>query len=233
MIRIAGLLSAILVILLAWSSSANLITFSTRTEWESAVGQFDTETFDSTPSQRQPCSEQLPFGGCAQSFAFQTSKLYIVIPVGADFVHEIATHDYLTVNGSQAFYSDLHGQILVAGISFNTIVFPNPITAFSVDLANVYDDCEVFGWCPPVQYPLTVSLGGVDTALFHGSTFFGATSDVAFSSVVIRNTNPYVGLVVRPVLDNISFVVVPEPGTAYLIGLGLVPLALRRRNRTA
>lgn len=225
----------------AWASAvtpaAAISTYATRTSWELAAGSFETEDFETTPVQREGCAvSEFP---CTTGFTFETPKLDIVIPPGSDMGHQIreATGGIPTVNGSREFHSDLHGRILVAGVSFNTIVFPDPITAFAVDLANVYDSnmyCQRPdpSNCDPMPFPITISVAGTDSLIAAHSMFFGATSDTPFSSVVMRITDPQrdgsFGWVVLPVLDNISFSAVPEPGTALLLGLGLLALCQRR-----
>lgn len=238
MTRVVTVTLNALILLVSPSVALALTTFSDRSQWEMAVGPYEIEDFESTLSQREQCSEFLDFGGCAHSNIFSTPKLEIEIPIGSDLMHQIGNlAPILTVNGSQAFYSDLHGQILVAGISFNTIRFSQAITSFAVDLANVYDDCEVFygGNCFEgfSTTPLTFSINGIDTAIAHGSDFFGVVSELPFDSIIMRNTNPAVGLVVRPVFDDIRFVPVPEPQAALLIALGIMVLSFRQVDRAA
>ena len=103
-------------------------------------------------------------------------------------------------------------------------MFPQPLVAFSVDLAGVFD----FGG--PVPFPLTISIAGEDFAVASGASFFGASSTTPFSNVVIRVTSPTQGLYVLPALDNVGFVAVPEPAVGILLGLGLTLLSLQRRR---
>jgi hypothetical protein len=133
------------------------------------------------------------------------------------------------VNGSREFAADLHGQILVAGVSFISIEFATPVRSFAVDLANVFDGyglCfQPTPGCDFVPQPMAIVIGGEMFLLDSGSTFFGASSDSPFSSVTIRIADPDQGYVVLPVLDDISFVVVPEPATGVLWLVGLAMLA--------
>jgi len=219
------------------TASAASITFEARSAWEASVGAFEIEDFETTAVQGEVCSEVIPMEGCAHDFTFDTSKLSIVIPVGSDGMHQIRDGGLGSVNGSREFYADLHGQILVAGVSYNTIVFPNPISAFAVDLANVFDSNDLCTYphpqCGSVPQPLSITIAGETFVLDEGTDFFGAASNLPFASVRIAIADPNQGYVVLPALDNISFVVVPEPATSLFVLSGLVILASRRPQKAA
>lgn len=219
-------------------SSAAITTYGTRIDWEGAVGAFDTEDFESTPVQLATCTDYLEFYGCQHEIVIDASKLDIIIPVGDHAAGYDGIFGNGAVDGTHEFHADLHAGVLIEGVSYNTIAFPQPILAIAIDLANVFDYdvyCNVD--CGPVPFPLTVSIDGEDFALPFGADFFGASSNVSFSSLVIRATDPMQGEYVIPSLDNIGFVAVPEPSAGALTALGFLLLAggsrfARRPTRT-
>lgn len=210
---------------------ASVIPYGTRSEWESSVGTFQTEDFESTPIQSARCPEFDMGFGCPYAITIDAPKLDIVIPIGGHAVFDgIFGEGY--VNGTHEYRSDLHAGVLIAGIDYNTIVFPDPIVAFAVDLANVFDEdvfCRV--QCGPVLFPMRISIAGELFPVASGARFFGATSSTPFTQVVIRSVGFEGGYAVIPSLDDISFAVVPEPGTALLVGVGLAGLTRLRAGR--
>jgi hypothetical protein len=224
----ASVLALLSVAAPAW---ATFTTYATRAEWAGAVGPFEVEDFETTPLQTNLCTDYQG-SGCTHEVTIDAPKLDIVIPVGGDSGAFDGIFANGLINGTREWHADLHAGVLIAGTSYNTIVFPQPILAFAVDLARVFDfdfNCEL-GICgDPLPFPMTFTIGGEDFAVAYGAGFFGVSSTTPFSSLVIRHTDPTEGYLVNPSLDDISFVPVPEPTTAALLALGLALQGLRSR----
>jgi hypothetical protein len=230
--RITVLVFVLLPIIGSEESSAATMPFASRAQWEASVPAFSTEDFETTPIGGISCPEATTFI-CPHEIVIDAPLLDVVIPAGVDLPNARGIVEQGDVNGTREYVADLHSGVLVLGITFNAIVFPDPILAFAVDLRNVLDsDVLCYVDCGPVPFPMTIELAGAQFALAADSRFFGVTSTVPFTSVVIRSTNEQQGLAVLPSLDNVSFSLVPEPSSAILIGLGLAVLArghVRRR----
>ena len=68
--------------LTANSTWASATTYGSRAEWESSVGAFETEDFESTPIQSPSCPEFDMGSGCPYAITIDAPKLDIVIPIG-------------------------------------------------------------------------------------------------------------------------------------------------------
>ncbi len=121
-----------------------------------------------------------------------------------------------------------------------TINFNAPVTAFAVDLGVFFDDglTSTPAGAASTLYGKTLKISTsqgdfeVDTATTQTLTFFGLTSDAAFSSFSISGLSVVGGA--STVLDNVRYgtaVAVPEPASWALMigGLGFVGGAMRRR----
>jgi hypothetical protein len=124
-----------------------------------------------------------------------------------------------------------------------TVTFAAPVTAFSVDLGVFYDDnnFNTPPGAPSTLYGMPITLGTaqgnftVNTATTQVLTFFGITSNTAFTSFTISGISPIAG--VSMVLDNVRYgtanvTAVPEPMSWALMlgGFGLAGAGLRRRQ---
>jgi hypothetical protein len=219
------------VMLAGGIANANAVEFFDRASWESAVGSFQVEDFETTPLGEITCPQPGVFN-CPSTIIIDAPNLDIIIPPNADIgagpFGIVAPGD---VNGTREYRADLHSGVLVLGVTANTFVLPGLVTSFSVDLANVmdYDSfCNVD--CGPVPFPLTIELGGESFAIAFGSQFFGATSTIPFDWVEVRSTSNFQGLAVAASFDNVSFSVVPEPSTGILLLTGMAIVARARRT---
>lgn len=140
-------------------SSAGVVAYDTRTDWEAAVlGPIYTETFESVPPQR--ISDGV--GG-----TIPTPMFDIFLPAG--MVHGAFV-------GGGRFRGELHvsdAQVF----EYDEFRFAVPIRAFGLDVGYVEDG-----------FPgILVSVAGDEFRLTEAGSFFGAISDTAFTSVVFRN----------------------------------------------
>jgi hypothetical protein len=143
----------------ASTSSAGVVAYDTRSDWEAAVlGPIYTETFDSIPPQTIADG----VGGIIATPTFD-----IFLPPGM-------VHGALVGDGR--FRGDLHvsdAQVF----EYDEFRFAAPIHAFALDVGYVEDG-----------FPgILVSVAGEEFRLTQAGSFFGAISDAAFTSVVFRN----------------------------------------------
>jgi hypothetical protein len=220
--RTASVLLAGLLLFVA-SPSYAVSRFASLALWEEQAGEFLVEDFEATPLGKLSCPTQGVFI-CPDEIVVEASLLNIIIPTGSDFDNAMGVFEPGLINGTREYSADLHSGVLVEGIAHNTIVFPEPVVAFAVDLARV-EDYDIFGGHGPVPFPLTFDVVGESFEVAFGATFFGVTSDVPFASIVFRSTDTNQGDAVFPSLDNIRFQAIPEPGSGLLVAAGLVVLA--------
>jgi len=233
-IRSIALALSLVGLLLAAPATAATTEHDSWLDWIGAVGEFDFEDFESMPVGSPGCAAQdEDYGGCAFPATVETEHFDIVLPMGWHSGGWDGVFDDGVINGSREYRADLHANVLVAGTYYNTLVFSRPITAFALDLAGVEEEvCYPNPECGPIEFPMTLRIGGTDHPVAYGATFFGVTSDQPFQEIVLMNTRPAQGGYIIPSLDNIAFKPVPEPSTGLLLGVGLAILS-RSRSRAA
>ncbi|MFM9852002.1 MAG: PEPxxWA-CTERM sorting domain-containing protein [Sphingomonadaceae bacterium] len=210
MIRL--LASAALLSTVAAPATAALTTFTNRAAFNLAAGMTTTETFNSFTSEISFRTTPLTVGGFSLAgFGTQFDRNFIDIPPPQFSVFNIDG----TTNVNAATTGD-------GGLTFS---FAAPITSFGADFGAFQDDvirsfitAGGITLTPPVQSGNTVS-------------FFGFTSDTAFSTVRFSGSNNSDGFSI----DNVSYGLtapVPEPATwlMMLMGFGLVGGMMRRRT---
>jgi hypothetical protein len=127
-----------------------------------------------------------------------------------------------------------------------TVTFSTAVTAFALDLGVFYGMAFPYppGTIPgaattlygqPVQIGTSQGNFTVNTATTQNLTFFGVTSDTAFTSFTISGLTNQSGA--STVFDNLRFgtaatAAVPEPATwaMMIMGFGMVGASLRRRQ---
>ncbi len=225
MTTICRLLVLVPLVLASGMADASTTVFFDRASWESAVGAFQVEDFETTPLGTLTCPDSGAFP-CPSVITIDAPNLDIIIPPGADIQGRhgiVATGD---VNGTREYRADLHSGVLVEGISTNTFVLPGLVTSFSVDLANVFDyDRLCYVDCGPVPFPMTIELAGESFPIAFGAEFFGVASTVPFEQVEVRSTSIFQGQAVLASFDNVSFALIPEPSTGILLLMGLALMA--------
>ena len=199
-------LSAAFTVLAGVASAAT--QYSDRTAFEAATGSLTTETFNGFTSDVSLAATTYDVG----DFSIATTLNNTLLHIDSDGV------DSHSVNGS-AF---------VRGVGLTndmfTYIFDTAITAFGVDLFGFNDDVErtrivING----DTYTMPVVNGKVNS-------FFGFTSDTAFTSVSFNTINAEDGG-----FDNVSYGTVPVPaaGLMLLSGFGAFGAIARRRKSRA
>ncbi|WP_293681469.1 PEPxxWA-CTERM sorting domain-containing protein [uncultured Phenylobacterium sp.] len=126
-------------------------------------------------------------------------------------------------------FSVLSHQQLISGTPNFRVNLPDPVTAFGVNLSEFQGSDIDFEFSNGDSFTLT----GLSPSGYDPTTFFGAISTSAFSSVLIRSTG---GVEEALNIQSVSFGgVVPEPTSWALMigGFGMAGAALRRRRLAA
>lgn len=203
---IKHIIASALLALPALSSAAVITTYTDRSSWEAAVGAFTTEDFESVT----------PVTASTAGDTFTLADFDIVIDENHGSIAIASSGTGPVIGGLQSFFGDVHSPGSSVPL-FQTLNFVDPIVAFAADFAQG----DASG--------ITISLlGSTFPIAFSGTTFFGITSDVAFSTLDITGGNTGSGFFV---MDNVSIsgASVPEPAGVLLLGIGLVSLTARRK----
>ena len=227
--RTAALVSAACLagpVLASPPAAATAVLWSSRAAWESAVGSFDTEDFETTANP-PGCTEWMPGlvgNSCAHEIVVDAPKLDVVFGVGAH--PDRYVFDAGVVNGSREVQGDLHRwSIFSVGPQYNRFELPLPIVAFGVDVARFADSST--------DFPGMLEVGGESFPIAGGTIFIGVTSDEPFSSLTLHaGPTGEFGMNMYYHLDDVSFAAVPEPATACLLAAGLAALAAHRAARS-
>ncbi len=188
------------------SAEASLISYTDRSTWESAVGSFSTEDFNSEST--------LNFNLGANS---------------------VGPFDF-NIAGTQVFGGvrtgneddNIDGTTFVLGaetqVNSMTMHFSSPISAFFADFENVNGGSGLNITVDSTLFNLPAIFGGQD-----GS--FGVTSTTPFSSIEFGSVNEHLGNEVFGI-DNVSFQTsaVPVPAAVWLFGSGLIGLIGMRKK---
>ena len=198
---------AFAIALLPCLSSAATVTFTDRATFEAAAGTVTTQDFESQTVGTNLQNVTTDLGDFSLS---------VVSIFGGSFnlIDQFGLND---PNGS------IYASIGLGGGETMTLLFDSAITSFGADFGALNDF---------VQRSQFEVLGDILLApiLSGEASFFGFTSDTAFTSLTIRGLSPSDGFGI----DNITYSVaaIPVPATLPLLAGGLGLLALWRR-RTA
>lgn len=203
------------------TAGAAIMVFTSRADWEAAVGTFQTEDFESTPLGTLP-------GGTTTNLGLVDFS-YPGAPSGSPAPR---IRDSGTVNGTR----ELVGHIFDPGAGGgttnpgpHTITFASPIWAFGADFESTLSGDNV-----------TVTFAGMtikfsDFLIAPGNGFLGVVADTTFSTIVFgtEDASGYTAELFS--IDDLSFSVaetaVPEPGMLGLVALGLAGLGVAARRR--
>lgn len=190
----------------AGSANAELVTYSDRTNWDSAISAIDTVDFEYYTGSSTLVSPSYTTAGV--NFSVSSGQLYLDGPQ--------LTYDAAYLTGSYLEWQNSGDMTL-------TITLPSAVSAVGFDVGDFYGDVRSFA----------ITVDGVTTNLSstaNAYTFFGAVGSSAFSSLsftVAADAN-------FPVLDNLTYgnaAAIPEPVTLALLGLGLAGLGFCRRRK--
>jgi hypothetical protein len=198
-------------------SAGVILVYTDRTAWQTAVGTYQTETFESV------APGPLPAG---------TSTLGL-LTFYADVADASFLHIAVEWNGTQTLTSDIWKPANGGGTTqtgLEQFIFGSPITAWGADFYGASTGAL-----------LIIGIGQMDLNLVTylpnpGTGFFGVITTGGFTVVSLRANggdavDEWFGM------DNVSFSsisgAVPEPGTAALVVLGLAVGAFLRRKRRA
>jgi len=207
MVSCAALL---LTVAFAQSASAGTIFYGDRSAWEVAAGDNTTENYESYPwGGAELFGSEVYFGGFG--YINPTGQVFGVNSSGV---------------GSDAPYLSgnyLEWESTVSGDNALTVILPHPTMAVGFDFG------QFFG--PSTPFVLTLDNGDSYTQMSNlgAYAFLGAFSESGFSSFTISGS-PY------PIIDNVSVgdtLPVPEPGSMFLFGSGLVGCVRQWRKRRA
>jgi len=178
-----------------------------------------------------PCSALFSTVGNAETLTIPTSIGNVTIQGGALF-DDIANLpvDKTAVHGTAGNASNIG---VSPGLGFTnplTIIFPEAITGFSLDILN--------GNTQSVQYQLADNLGNsADYTIAPNfssglqSVGFAATGSTVTIAAITGQTTAS-GVTWDYLIDNINFnTTAPEPSSVFLLGIGLVALGLAGRGR--
>lgn len=218
--------AALGVVALGLSASAQAAIFSDRASFDAAVSGQTTVTFEGLVA---PVADIKDYGTSASIGGVQFDNSVDVVAWKQDaFLLASAAYgsDFLSWDTSPPFDGGLH--VL-------TITFENgPVTAFGFDFMEVRGHASTYA----------VDVGGLSFGATSGganSSFFGYTSNVAFSSITFHQTPVDDEMFDFYSMDNFSYVTqrlvdvdggVPEPSSWALmvLGFGGLGAALRRRR---
>ena len=214
--KLALLAMSMMGVLATCEAVAEIVTFTSRDSWISAVGPHEIEDFESV-------EDLLPIplsGG-----VFSTEHFEIVVDQNHGRIGPATKGFFIFPTpglDGVFFVGDVHGPSTPPP-HFNTIHFIRPISAFAANFA-AFDDGGVRNILIGEQ---SFDIRG-DSQF--GAQFFGVTSSKPFSIVDIRNLDP---VLERFGMDNVSFKFVPEPTTFLLALVGVTILASKIGERGA
>ena len=206
------------------ANAATVTTFSDRTNWETAVGTFQEENFNSTPA-----IDPIPNNTV---FDFGLFNMFYTTATGIDEVVNAVNLSPASINGSQ----QINLAFDTAGTDSTTLLelqFDSPVTAFGATWNGIRneipDPTSPFG--PP---NLKINVGGATIQLntFLGPAplafnspsqdggFLGFTSDMPFSSISFTADGTEIFHFDDAVLSTTA--PVPAPSALLLMGSGLV-----------
>ena len=199
---------AFAIALLPCLSSAAIVTFTDRTTFVAAAGTVTTQDFESQTVGTNLQNATLDLGDFSLS---------VVSIFGGSF-NRIDQSAFNAPNGS------IFAGIGLGGGETMTLLFDSAITSFGADFGSLNDNVQ------RSQFEVLADILLAPILVGTIPSFFGFTSDTAFTSLTIRGLSPSDGFGI----DNITYSVaaIPVPATLPLLAGGLGLLALWRR-RTA
>jgi len=198
-------------------SAGVILVYTDRTAWQTAVGSYLTETFESV------ALGPLPAG---------TSTLGL-LTFYADVADPLFLYIAVEWNGTQTLTSDIWQPQYGGGTTqtgLEQFTFGSPITAWGADFYDASTGALLIIGIGPTDLNLVTYLP------YPGTGFFGVIAPGGFTVVSLRANggnavDEWFGM------DNVSFSsaggAIPEPGTAALVVLGLAAGAFLRRKRRA